>query len=93
MRIEAYNAVSQVYSAKKPTKVSKSYSSSGVDQVQISSIGKDIQTLKQAVANAPDVRKEVTEPIKAAINNGTYSVSNDDFASKLLAKYEEKLSF
>lgn len=94
MRIEAYNAISQVYSAKKPSQVSKAASAYGRDQVQISSIGKDIQTLKQAVANSSDIRKDITEPIKAAINNGTYSVSNDDFASKLLEKYEaSSLSF
>lgn len=93
MRIEAYNAVSQIYSANKPKAVSKASSSYGMDQVQISSIGKDIQTLKQAVVNAPDVRQDKTIPIKAAINNGTYQVSNDDFASKLMAKYEEKLGF
>ncbi len=93
MRIEAYNAVSQIYQANKPGKVGKTQTTYGKDQVQISSIGKDIQTVKAAVANASDIRKEVTEPIKAAIANGTYNVSNDDFASKLLAKYEEKLSF
>lgn len=93
MRIEAYNAVNQIYSAKKPGKVGKVASAYGRDQVQISSIGKDFQTAKAAVANASDIRREVTEPIKAAIANGTYNVSNDDFASKLLAKYEEKLSF
>ncbi len=93
MRIEAYNAVSQVYSAKKPGKVGKTQAAYGRDQVQISSIGKDNQTVKQAVANSSDIRRDKTEPIKAAIANGTYNVSNDDFASKLLAKYEEKLSF
>ena len=93
MRIEAYNAVSQIYSAQKPSKINKAQAAYGKDQVQISSIGKDIQTAKSAVANASDIRKDVTEPIKAAIANGTYNVSNDDFASKLLAKYEEKRSF
>ena len=88
MRIEAYNAISQVYSSKKPTQVSKSTTSYGRDQVQISSIGKDIQTVKSAVAASPDIREDVTGPIKAAMSNGTYKVSNDDFASKLLAKYE-----
>lgn len=91
MRIEAYNAISQVYSSKKPSQVTKSTSAYGRDQVQISSIGKDIQTAKAAVANSADVRSDVTEPIKAAINNGTYNVSNDDFASKLLEKYAAKL--
>ena len=79
--------------AKKPAKVGKTQAAYGKDQVQISSIGKDIQTVKAAVANSSDIRKDITEPIKAAIANGTYNVSNDDFASKLIAKYEEKLSF
>ena len=45
------------------------------------------------MANASDIRKDKIEPIKAAIANGTYNVSNDDFASKLIAKYEEKYGF
>ena len=90
MRIEAYNAVSQIYSAKKPGQVNKTNTSYGRDQVQISSLGKDFQTVKQAVANSSDIRSEVTEPIKAAIKNGTYNVSNDDFAAKLIEKFEGK---
>ena len=93
MRIEAYNQVSQIYQASKPVKTDKSGKTSRMDQVQISSVGKDIQTLKQAVANSSDIREELTAPLKASINAGTYNVSNDDFASKLLEKYEEKLSF
>ena len=93
MRIEAYNAVSQIYSSKKPSMINKTQHTYGKDQVQISSIGKDIQTLKTAVKNAPDVRDDVTSPIKSAIKNGTYNVSNGDFAAKLLEKYEAKLGF
>ena len=93
MRIEAYNAVSQIYSANKTTSVNKTAKTMGRDQVQISGFGKDIQTAKAAVANAPDIRKEKTEPIKAAMNNGTYQVSDSDFASKLMEKYEASFSF
>lgn len=93
MRIEAYNAVSQIYSSKKPASVNKTSKSMGRDQVQISSFGKDIQTAKAAVANAPDIRKDKTDPIKSAIANGTYQVSDSDFASKLMEKYEAKVSF
>ena len=57
--------------------------------VQISSFGKDIQTAKAAVAGSPDIREELTAPIKAKIQNGTYSVDNGSFAEKLLQKYEE----
>lgn len=93
MRIEAYNAVTQIYSAQKPKAVGKTAKTMGRDQVQISSFGKDIQVAKQAVANASDIRKEVTEPIKSAMANGTYQVSEGDFAAKLMEKYEAKFGF
>lgn len=93
MRIESYNAVSQIYSSKKPSMVNKTSKTMGRDQVQISSFGRDIQVAKQAVANASDVRSEKTEPIKAAMANGTYNVSEGDFAAKLMEKYEAKFSF
>lgn len=89
MRIEAYNQVQQLYKAKKPGQVKKTSGMSFSDQLQISSIGKDIQTAKAAVAASPDVREDVTAPIKASIDAGTYEVSADSFASKLLSKYEE----
>ena len=44
-------------------------------------------SFKQAVANAPDVRESITGPIKAKVQNGTYDVGTDDFASKLMAAY------
>lgn len=93
MRIEAYNQVSQVYQASKPMKSQKNEKTDRLDQVLISSVGKDIQTAKQAVANSSDIREELTAPIKASINAGVYNVSADDFADKLLKKYEEKLNF
>lgn len=89
MRIEAYNQVQQLYNTKKPGQVKKTSGVSFSDQVQISSIGKDIQTAKAAVAASPDVREDVTAPIKASIAAGTYEVSAGSFADKLLAKYEE----
>lgn len=89
MRIEAYNQVQQLYNTKKPGQVKKTSGTSFTDQVQISSLGKDIQTAKAAVAAAPDVREDVTAPIKASIAAGTYEVSAGSFADKLLEKYEE----
>ncbi|MCR5733862.1 MAG: flagellar biosynthesis anti-sigma factor FlgM [Lachnospiraceae bacterium] len=93
MRIEAYNAMSQIYSAKKPTKVSGTTAAARTDQVSISSLGRDMQTVRQAVSGSSDIRSEITDPLKAKIQSGNYSVSNDDFAGKLLAKFEEKFSF
>ncbi len=92
MRIEAYNQIQAVYQAqqvKKPQAAPKT--NSFADKLQISSMGKDIQIAKQAVANAPDVRSEVTEPIKASIAAGTYNVSAESFADKLLEKYQASI--
>ncbi len=89
MRIEAYTQVQQLYSAKKTAQVKKSTSVASADQVQISSIGKDIQTAKAAVKASPDVREDITAPIKARVAAGTYEVSAGSFADKLLAKYAE----
>lgn len=93
MRIEAYNAVSQVYGTQKPHKTQGTAKAGRMDEVQISSFGKVMQTAKQAVKDAPDIREDKTAPLKAQINAGTYNVSGEDFASKLLAKYEEKAGF
>lgn len=87
MRIEAYNQIGQIYAPKKTYGTQKTNTVSRTDQVQISSIGKDIQTVKQAVANTPDVREDKIASVKTRIQNGTYEVSSDDFASKLMAAY------
>ena len=62
---------------------------SNTDQLQISSIGKDIQTVKAALAESSDIREELTAPLKASIANGTYQVSGESFADKLMQKYDE----
>lgn len=89
MRIEAYTQVQQLYQSQKTNKSQKTGSAMRTDGVQISSFGKDIQTAKAAVTGSPDIREELTAPIKAKIQNGTYEVSNESFADKLLKKYDE----
>lgn len=89
MRIEAYNQVQQLYQTKRTGKSQKSEGAARADRVQISSFGKDIQIAKAAVASAPDIREELTAPLKARIQDGTYEVSNESFAEKLMKKYEE----
>ena len=95
MRIEAYNQINQIYNTNQSTKANKTSKTNPSDQVQISSIGKDIQTLKQADADSPDIREELTAPLKEKINAGTYNVSSESFADKLMKKYNESenLSF
>ena len=89
MRIEAYTQVQQLYNATKPTKLQGKTQASATDRIQISSIGKEIQTAKNAVAAAPDIREELVAPIRSAVANGTYQVSAESFAEKLMQKYDE----
>ena len=92
MRIEAYNQVQALYQTQKTKATQKSASvSKGTDQLQISSIGKDIQTAKAAVSGASDIREDLTASIKQQVQDGSYSVDTESFASKLLAKYQEGL--
>ena len=93
MRIEAYNQIAQVYSANKPTgtKAAGKVNPTRKDEVQLSSIGKDIQTAKQAVAEASDIREDKVAEMKAKYANGNVSVDTGDFASVLMAKYQQSL--
>lgn len=84
MRIEAYNAVSQIYqsNAKMATKTSQA---TGVnDKFEISETAKNYQVAKQAVSAAPDVREDKVAEIKAKMASGNYTVTADDFAEKIL---------
>lgn len=92
MRVEAYNQVQQLYQTKKTGRQQAAGSAPRTDKLQISTLGRDFQTAKTAVAAAPDVREEITAPIKARVQNGTYNVDNTAFAGKLYQKYEELMN-
>ncbi|SDA44502.1 anti-sigma-28 factor, FlgM family [Lachnospiraceae bacterium G11] len=89
MRIEAYSQVQQLYSAQKTAKTVKTDKAREVDRFQLSSVGKDLQVGKAALKETPDIRMDLVEPLKQQIKNGTYSVSAESFADKLLEKYNE----
>lgn len=91
MRIEAYNQVAALYKTTSATKTRTSHSVSGRDEVQISQAGRDFQVAKQAVAQSPDIREDKVAQLKAKIDSGEYQVSADDFASRLLEKYNQYL--
>ncbi len=93
MRIDAYNQINQLYGVSKTRKTGKTGSAGNAnttDQVSFSSIGKDMQIAKNALANVPDIRQEKVDAIKARIQNGTYHVSNESFADYLVSAYMER---
>ena len=89
MRIEAYTQVQQLYNSYKVQKEQNVAKKGQTDQVHISSRGLDIQVASAAVKGASDIRLNVCEPLRQAVKNGTYDVSSESFADKLLQKYEE----
>lgn len=91
MRIGTYMNVQQIYGTKKATRTSSTSKVSKRDALELSSIGKDIQIAKTAVNDAPDVREDVVAPIRSQIQNGTYEVSEESFAEKLMAKFNQQV--
>jgi negative regulator of flagellin synthesis FlgM len=59
-------------------------STGGAEHIAISSKAKDIQKATEAVNASPDIRIEKVNQIKEQIANGTYRVSSDHLAEKIL---------
>ena len=92
MRIDAYNQISQIYNTQTMAKTNRTQmSTSRMDQVSISQVGRDYQIAKNAVSEASDIREDKVAQLKSMIDAGTYSVEPGDFASKLLEKYNNSL--
>jgi negative regulator of flagellin synthesis FlgM len=92
MRIDAFNKISEIYKANSTKSTTKAKSSSFSDQLEISQTGKDYQIAKQIVAKTPDIRESKVNDIKERIAAGTYQVSIEDVANKLVeqADYENQ---
>lgn len=94
MRIDAYNQVNQIYGVSKTKKTGRTGNDRGVgttDQVLFSSVGRDMQVAKAALAKVPDIRQEKVDALKTSIQNGTYHVSNESFAERLMSAYKNQL--
>ena len=75
MRVEAYSAVNRIY---------QSGAASYSDKLEISRTAKDYQTAKEAVSRTSEVREDKVAQIKAAMEAGTYRVSAQEVAGKML---------
>ena len=94
MRIDAYNAVNQIYQTsqisktKTTTKVDNTKTaaktSSVSDKFEISDTARTYQTARTAVSKASDVREDKIADIKARMAAGTYNISSEAVADKIL---------
>ena len=88
MRVDNYGQVASAYNVRKARKAEVvSKADKGSDTVEISNAAKTFQVARQAVASASDIRAEKVARLKAAIEEGTYSVSGRDIADKLVEGY------
>lgn len=93
MRVGTFNQIAQVYGNQS---VNKKYNSSQIDaastqdRVSFSTAGKDMQIAKNALNAVPDIRQDRVNELRASIANGTYQVSAESFAEKLMAAYDAK---
>lgn len=84
MRIDPFNKVTQIYQANKPKKITGTSSESFSDTLEISRAGQDYQVAKAAVKEASDVRMDKVEAIREQMAAGTYAVTPEMIAEKLV---------
>ncbi len=90
MRINSYNKISQIYEAHQASKVKETNKTKSInkkDGVEISNIGRDIQVAKEVLKKAPDIRHDKVNDIIKRMKSGTYSVSAEEIADKIVDKY------
>jgi negative regulator of flagellin synthesis FlgM len=54
------------------------------EKVDLSTLAKDIQQAKNALSKLPDVREEKVQQIKSQVEKGTYNVSGEKIAGKMV---------
>ena len=91
MRIDGIQKVAQIYSSNSAVKTEKKRKAAEQDNVQISQVGRDFQIARNAVKNAPDVREDIVADIKSRVEAGTYDVSGDAFAEKVISRYNQMM--
>lgn len=83
MRINNIGAVAQIYNQAQ-VMPAKAESVKKMDKASFSTTGKDFQYAMEQVKKTPDVRWNKVEDIKARIQAGTYKVSAEDIAKKMM---------
>ncbi|HWT73667.1 MAG TPA: flagellar biosynthesis anti-sigma factor FlgM [Mobilitalea sp.] len=84
MRIDAFNKISELYKTSGVKNTAKAKNSSFNDMLELSQAGKDYQIAKQVVARTPDVREATVNDIKQRMEAGTYNITINDVAEKLV---------
>lgn len=87
MRIDAINHVSQLYKPTGAKKAGQVGETNKKDFYEISQSAKDYQIAKKAVAEATDIREDKVARLKEALASGSYNVSSQEIAEKIVSNY------
>ncbi len=91
IRVDAYSQIQNLYNVSKPAGnrgSAKTAAPDFKDRLNISGQGKDLQVAKQAVAAAPDIREDRVAALKSAYQSGSYNISANAVADKILENFE-----
>ena len=58
--------------------------SGGQDQIQLSSRAREMQSVRDAIANSPDVRQSVVDKLRDEIGSGRYRIDGTRVADGML---------
>jgi negative regulator of flagellin synthesis FlgM len=56
------------------------------EKVNLSATARDIQKLRNVIAELPDIREEKVQDLKSRIEKGNYNVSGDQIAEKMVGE-------
>ncbi|HEY8345203.1 MAG TPA: flagellar biosynthesis anti-sigma factor FlgM [Bacillota bacterium] len=56
------------------------------DSLVLSPKARELSKIRQAIANAPEIRSDVISRIKKSIDNGEYNVSSEAVAHRMLVR-------
>lgn len=88
MKINQVNRIAEIYGATSKRKVtSKNEKVGEKDKLEISNTAKYFQVALKAAKDSPDIREEKVEQIKQQIETGTYNVSAEEVAKKMMAEF------
>lgn len=88
MKINQIHQLSEVYGATSTRKMApKESKAAAKDKLEISDQAKHFQIALKAAKDSPNIRKEKVETIKSQIEAGTYKVSAEAVAEKMMAGF------
>ncbi len=92
MKIQSNNQLPEVREATPRQTVEKSGTTDKTaipqeDSVRISSGAKEVQKITAEIQKVPDVREEKIRELQVAIDSGTYNVSGESVAEKMIKEF------